>query len=308
MFNTIKAIVGGLGNALFPALKKSALLDQIESVNSRLSTKTIPAYNEAYSVLGGKKFKDTVLQKMDANVRSSLGSSVHGYNSQQNMIYGILSVLKNAQSFITAVHAQADKIFASSNPTGALKLRQAYIITMVNSASFADQYARMLLNYIYSREMCAVSGSDEYKLVNAYDKKITEGFDRFISAIRSMNRPAGDVSKHLERISEYATADDQSLDAMLATQSMNDIDPMRLGYLTDFSPFYILGMWEAEIRAWFVRQTEDELELLTRRRIRLEQLYAGQNDAFADKEIDAIQRRIDDAQADMDDYKRRYKF
>jgi capsule polysaccharide export protein KpsE/RkpR len=46
--------------------------------------------------------------------------------------------------------------------------------------------------------------------------------------------------------------------------------------------------------------------LLTRRRIRLEQLYEGKNDAFADKEIDAIQRRIDDSQADMDDYRRRY--
>jgi hypothetical protein len=306
LFDTIRKIAGKLGNAVFPTLKKSALIEQINKVRNSLSDKTIPAYKDAYSIFDGKQFKDKELQSMDKAVKTSLSSSVNGFDHKQNMIYGILKLLEKSSNFIDAVSRNADKLFNSTEATTSLKLRQAYIISLVNNASFADKYARMLLNFIYSKEMCAISGSNEYKLVQANEKKILEDFDKFLNSIRVMNRSESDLNKSIDRISEYANADGDSVDAMIATQSMSEIDPLSLGYITDYSPFYIIGMWEAEIRAWFVRTTEDEIELLTRRRIRLEQLYEGKNDAFADKEIDAIQRRIDDSQADMDDYRRRY--
>lgn len=306
MFDTIRKLAGKMGNAVFPIMKKNALIEQINKVRSSMVEKTIPAYKDAYSIFTGKSFKDKDLQAMDKSVRSTLVSSVHGYDSRQNMIYALLSLLEKSAPFMDAISKNADKLFNPTEATTALKLRQAYVIALVNNASFADKFARMLLNYIYSKEMCAIAGSAEYKLVQANEKKIKDGFDQFLNSIRVMNRGDAEVAKSIERISEYASADGDSIDAMMATQSMAEIDPMALGYITDYSPFYILGMWEAEVRAWFVRQTEDEIELLTRRRIRLEQLYEGKNDAFADKEIDAIQRRIDDSQADMDDYRRRY--
>lgn len=308
MFSTIAKIAGKIGNAIFPTLKKQNLIEQINKTKSNLNEKTIPAYREAYALFTGKAFKDKQLQSMDKQVKSQLTMVVKNYDSRQNMVYAILALLEKSSVFMDAIARNADKLFASSEATGTLKLRQAYIVSLVNNAAFAERYARMLLNYIYSKEMCAISGSDEYKLVIANEKKVLEQFDQFLGSIRAMARTESELSKSIERISEYASSDPDSVDAMLATQSMSNVDPLALGYITDYSPFYIIGMWEAEVRAWFVRETEDEIELLTRRRIRLEQLYEGKNDAFADKEIDAIQRRLDDSQADMDDYRRRYGF
>lgn len=308
MFDIIKKIAGTVGNAMFPTLKKSSLIEQIKKTKSDLSDKTIPAYKDAYELFSGKQFKDKQLQSMDKSVKEQFSSSIRGYDTRQNMIFAILQLMEKANTFMDAVSRNADKLFNSSEATTTLKLRQAYIISLVNNASFADKYARMLLNYIYSREMCAISGSDEYKLVHANEKKVLDGFGQFLGSIKAMSRTEQDLGKSIDRISEYASADSESVDAMLATQSMSEIDPLALGYITDYSPFYILGMWEAEVRAWFVRETEDQIEVLTRRRIRLEQIYEGKNDAFADKEIDAIQRRLDDYQADMDDYRRRYGF
>ncbi len=308
MFDTIAKIAGKIGNAVFPTLKKQKLIEQINKTKNNMNDKTIPAYREAYTLFTGKAFKDKQLQSMDKAVKAQLGAAIRGYDSRQNMIFAILALLEKNSVFIDAISRNAEKIFASTEATATLKLRQAYIVSLVNNAAFADKYARQLLNFIYSKEMCAIAGTDEYKLVFANEDKVIKGFDQFLGSIRAMARTDKELAGSIDRISEYAKADADSIDAMVATQSMSDIDPLSLGYITDYSPFYILGMWEAEIRAWFVRETEDEIELLTRRRIRLEQIYEGKNDAFADKEIDAIQRRLDDNQADMDDYRRRYGF
>lgn len=308
MFTTIAKLVKKGAHTLFPSLKKNALLDQIKLLRSRLNEKSIPAYEEAYSLFGGKAFKSPQLHAMDKRIKESLGNTVQGYSTRHNMVLAILLLLRNSQKFVDSTSKYADKIFGVTEPMGALKLRQAYILSMVNTASFAEKFSRQLLNYIYAKEMVAISGSTEYDLVKGHELIIEKNFERFVHALRVMNRSETDISKALESLSEYADSDEQSIQALMSTQSISAYDPLRLGYMTDYSPFYILGMWEAEVRAWFVNQLQDEIELLTRRRIRLEQLYANQNDAYADKEIDAIQQRLDDSQVKMDEYERKYGF
>lgn len=308
LFATISKIASTAFLKLFPVLKKTQLKEQVSSVREKLNSKNIPAYQEAANLLGNRHFKSKELQVMDKQVREALSRTVKGFDSRVNMVYAIKTILEGSNEFLNALSSSVDKLFADANPTGSLKLRQAYMITLVNNAAFVRKYSMMLLNYIYACEMNAVASSDEYSLVRAYKDKVEKDFNSFLRSIQILNIKSSELAKSLERISEYAEADNDSLQAIVATQPMSDLDPLKLGYLTSLSPFYIIGMWEAEIRAWFVRETEDEIELLTRRRIRLEQLYEGKNDALADKEIDLIQRRIDSNQADMDDYKRRYGF
>jgi hypothetical protein len=198
-------------------------------------------------------------------------------------------VLKNLQQ----LEDIAVSILGNSVSGNGLTYKQASVVKYSDAMFLVAKYARKFLNWIYVLETSHFGSSKQITdSISKYELKwIDETLVDFCNALKSTSSDPAKVAVGFTEIPEIqvSASDPESL---RATMGETKLDPLRLGFIASkANPIYYVRMLVAEFQVRRYKEMKEELSLLQLRRMNLEKLKAGKQDANLERQIEYVESR-----------------
>ncbi len=272
---------------LMPVFSKSDITKSCELTQASLSQHTIPAYTTADSLWKGQKFKSKEAKDYVAYYERSVGIS-----RNEGIIGSIHSALVNGLAILDALNDDTKVTYSEKEANVSMTYLKTTVVRLIESCEYANTYARRFLNYVYFLETSVENDEDNASLSPAEVKWIKDGFMDFCLCIKMMKLDVKVIRKHLDDLPN-ATITELTEKTFSTTIGEGKMDPFQLRHLSArANPFYLIGMWEAELQAEKYKSAKAELELLQLRKYNLEKQMSKEPDAKLEKEIAYMQNRV----------------
>lgn len=272
---------------LLPVFSKDNITKSCELTQASLSQHTIPAYSTAETLWKGQKFKSTEAKDYVAYYERSVG-----INRSEGFIGSIHSALVNGLTILNALNDDTKTTYSDKEANISMTYLKTTVIRLIEACEYANTYSRRLLNYIYYVETAVVDDDNSAPLSPAEIKWIKDGFMDFCLSIKMMKMDVKVIRAHLENLPN-ATITELTEKTFSSTVGLGKLDPFQLRHLSArTNPFYLFGMWEAEMQAEKYKTAKAELELLQLRKYNLEKQQSKEPDAKLEKEISYMQNRV----------------
>lgn len=273
--------------SLIPSFQKDSVIEDIRMTRSELDNSTIPAYKASLEVFKKWDFKSEKLQ----NFESTFKKNTKGSKSVVESIYdGLITLDENLE----LVNKLITKTFNSEISGAGLSYLKANLIQFAEYGAFVSKYARKLLLYIYVFESAQFdkNGLDSNDSIPPAEVKyIEENMFNFIQAFACVTNDHHKTVKSFEDIPDIVITGDNE-DTLASTQSKS-IDPFSMRFIpTWVNPIYHIRMHIAEWQVNRYKASQEELKSIQLRKLHLERLKAGKNDAALEKEINYLDSRI----------------
>lgn len=272
---------------LMPVFGKDDIAKSCELTQASLSQHTIPAYGTAETLWKGQKFKSTEVKDLVAYYERSVG-----VNRSEGFIGSVHSALVNGLNILNVLSDDTKATYSDKEANISMTYLKTTVIRLIESCEYANTYARRLLNYIYYSETAVEDKENAAPLSPAEIKWIKDGLMDFCLCIKMMKLDVKVIRNHLEDLPN-ATITELTEKTFFSTVGLGKLDPFQLRHLSArANPFYLLGMWEAEMQAEKYKTAKAELELLQLRKYNLEKQQSKESDAKLEKEISYMQNRV----------------
>jgi len=174
---------------------------------------------------------------------------------------------------------------------------------MIESISFATDYANKYLNYIYVIEAAELSESEENEtfldqinasIMPAEVRFLRDRFVDFCTVMDTLSKPTAKLKADFEDIPDVAitAAGDQIVQRSIGPSKL---DPFRHGFVPlVMNPIYHIRMRVADYQHYRYEQAKATKDILQLRKLKLERQLAGKPDAAIEKQIEYTQKRIDE--------------
>lgn len=282
--------------SLLPNFAKQTVLEDIRTTRMVISVVTAPAYQDALKVFGNRKFANAGLVKdwdvYKRNVKGAFGA---------NTIVAVEKSFKEMLAKLELIERLVEKDYNDDIEGAGVTYYKAAVLQMLESISFAADYATKYLNYVYVVEAGELS-DDENGLADEINANIVPADVRFIhdrfldfcTVMDVLSKPTDKVKQDFEQIPDLTIT--EAGDGVVS-RSVGDsrLDPFRHGIVPlAMNPIYHVRMKIAEWQHGRYEKAKAEKEALELRKLRLERLLQGKNDPAIQKQIEYTQRRIDD--------------
>lgn len=282
--------------SLLPNFAKQTVLDDIRITRMVITTVTYPAYQDALKVFGARKLVNAGLVKdwdvYRRNVKGAQGA---------NTIVAIEKSFKEMIAKLELIEKLVEKDYNDDIEGSGVTYYKAAVLQMLESISFAADYANKYLNYVYvveagelSDEENGVADEISANIVPADVRFIHDRFLDFCTIMDVLSKPTEKVQKDFEQIPDMTITE---AGAGVVAKSLGDttLDPFRHGFVPlAMNPIYHVRMKIAEWQHSRYEKAKAEKEALELRKLRLERLLQGKNDPAIQKQIEYTQKRIDD--------------
>ncbi len=273
-------------SALLPSFEKDRLISDIRITRGELE-ELHDAYQEAAKLLKSWKFQDKdVLDKINMFKRV-VGTST-------NPVVFISDNLKTVSQNLQTAEDQAAIIFGNVIAGRGLTFKQATVVRYCDAIFLVSKYARKFLNYIYVAESLQYreDGAKLSDSITAYEKRwLDEKFMDFCNALKSATDEPKKVLAGIEGIPEIEIAS-SNLASLKETVGEAALDPLKMGFIASkANPIYWVRMVVAEYQVRRYKEMKEEVTLLQLRRMQLEKLKNGKNDANLEKQIQYVESR-----------------
>lgn len=274
--------------SLLPTFHRERVEEDIRVTRTEYLQCVIPPYEAASKTMKSWKFKSEAGRKFDDNFSTLVKSG------NSNIIVGIHNGFKPIMENLERIERLVSKKFETDIAASGLSCSQTNLLQVVELLSFVAKYARKLLNYIY---VCETAQLDEQTIVteSVLPVEIEWLNTNFVSFCTAFNVVSGNPSHFLTTLESIPDViiSDGNIHTLSATLGESRIDPFRLGLIPIWmNPVYHIGMVIAEWQASRYKRDQEELRLLQMRKLKLERLADGKNDAALDKEIAHYETRI----------------
>lgn len=269
---------------LLPAFSKNNLIDDIRITRGEL-TELQDAYGEAAKLLKNFKFQSDEVTDKFGHFKRIVGAA--------NPIVFIDDHLKAILQNLQIAEDQAAAILSGQIAGKGLTFKQATIVQYCDALFLVSKYARKFLNWVYVMETAPLK---EGFVLNESLPKSEQDYinDKFLDFCNALLSATGEPKKTLAAIEGIPEIDVASanLSSLKATVGEDKIDPLKLGFIaTKANPIYFVRMIVAEYQVRRYKEMKEELSLLQLRRMNLEKLKAGKQDANLDKQIQFVESR-----------------
>ncbi len=273
-------------SALLPSFEKDRLISDIRITRGEFQ-ELQGAYEEAAKLLKGWKFKDE-----DVNRKLSEFKRISGDHD-----FPIVTIQKGFATMVQNLQIAEDQaaiIFGSVVAGKGMTFKQATIVQYCDAFFLVAKYARKFLNYIYVAE--TLPFRDEVTAADQLPKAERDWLDKhfvdFCNAFKAATNEPKKTLAAIEGIPEIEVAS-SNLASLEATVGKNQLDPLKLGFIASkANPIYFVRMVVAEYQVRRYKEMKEELSLLQLRRMNLEKLKAGKNDANLEKQIQYVESRV----------------
>jgi hypothetical protein len=284
--------------SLLPNFAKQTVLEDIRTTKLILTTVTMPAYQDGMRAFGGRKFSNESLQKdweiYRRNVKGAAGA---------NTIVAIDKSFKEMLSTLDLVETLVEKDYNEDIEGSGVTYYKAAVLQMIESVSFAVDFANKYLNYVYVVEAGELDNSDESQtlidtinaaIVPAEVRFIRDRFVDFCTVMDTLSKPTAKIKENFEEIPDI-TITPSGDRAIQSTMGTARLDPFRHGFVPlAMNPIYHIRMQAADWQHYRYERAKADKEMLQLRKLKLERDMANKPDAAIERQIEYTQKRIED--------------
>lgn len=296
---------------LFHRITKGQIKASCDAVIESLQKHTLPAYVTASDLFKSRKLSSKEVQEFVKEFTKTVGMS----RGSHSMVESIKVVLENTVTLMTQISHKSDTIFSDTESTLGMTFQKAMYLRLISAATFADDYARKFLDYVYLCETAHLdpSGSPLRNAMTPAQREWVEAnFTNFCLVLAVLSNDSKDVFKEIDELPD-AIVSEQSETTLAASIGLKRIDPFGMHGLglpitvkTSWNPFHLLGMFIADFRAAQYKCAKEELDLLQMRQLNLEKLIAKQPDARLQQQIEYLAERVAKLQYELHETEKKY--
>lgn len=283
--------------SLLPNFSKMTVLEDIRTTKMVLTAVTMPAYQDAIKVFGGRKFANESLQKDWDTFKRSVKGLV-----APNTILAIEKSFKPMLSTLDLIEQLVEKDYTDDIEGAGITYYKAAVLQMLESVAFAVDFANKYLNYVYVVEAAELADDEDNAalideinaaIVPAEVRFLHDRFSDFCTVMDNLAKPTDKIRTEFEQIPDItiSAAGDR---VVQSTVGATKLDPFRHGFVPlAMNPIYHVRMRVADYQHYRYERAKEEKSMLELRKLKLERQQHGKKDAALEKQIEYTQKRID---------------
>lgn len=288
--------------SLLPSFTRVTALEDCRMTRLEITTVTHPAYESALRLFSSRKFESPeLLADFEVFKRQVRGPSA------PNTIVAIERSFKNLVTILDKIEEIINTNYGEEIAGAGMTYYKTAVLQMLETVGFASKYARRYLNYVLVVETSYMEDPQGEALANdlgaaivpAEVRYLKENFITFCSVMSNLIKPVATLESQLQQIPDVVITDDNSK-TLPHTAGESKIDPFSHGFIPVFlNPIYHVRMRVAEWQVDRLNNAKEEKKLLELRKLKMERAASGKKDASLDKQIDYIQGRIENLDAEI---------
>lgn len=295
---------------LFHRITKGQIRASCDAVIESLQKHTLPAYAQAVELFRLHKFSSQEAKDFAVQFSKVVGAP----RSSTTFVEAIRDILDNTVALLTQIGEKSDTVFADVESTLGMTFQKATYLRLISSATFADEFARRFLNYLYIVETahmdpqgCALKDA----LTPAELEWVQANMANFLSVLAVLQLPTQEVTSQVEELPD-AIVSEHSESALSGSLGSGKIDPFGFrNFLmpsvhVKWNPFYLVAQLLADFKITQHKRAKEELDLLQLRKLNLEKLYAKQPDARLQKQIEYLADRVSHLSFELQEMEKKY--
>lgn len=281
---------------LLPSFGKRTLTGEINQINDKLKSFTIPSYNN----LDKQPFDTQTAKYFESLYSKQLGRG--------NMYKGILDACVTALEIGQYLEDQVEEKFNDDITRASLTAYMVNTLKLIQVIDFVSDYARRLCRYLATTAINKQNNvDDELKgIVKAEQLFIEEYKYTFFDALKILNKPAKDIKSTLEAIPAVIINPD-NYENVGAAVGEHNIDPLALNFIsTRYNPALFFGTKVARYQANKYNQAKLDLQEIQCKLLKLKQSKTGKEDAKLDRQIEYYENLNNKVHAEIEDMEEDY--
>lgn len=271
---------------------KNEVQKSCDLVTDSLNAHTIPAYVGASTMF--KNFK--IKSKKGVGFESDFKRLVRG---RDGMIDTILAMLENSVKTLEAISKKSETLYGDQESSLGLTFQKATYLQLVGALTFTNDFSRKFLNYLYALETAEMDRESKVEdtTTPAENAFVEEQFANYCTCVRIFSDSFDQIEKSVDALPD-AVVSEHTESNLTSSLGEKKIDPLGLRNFhtketsVKFNPFYLIGMWRAEMQIERYKTAKEELDLLQLRKLNLERMQEKKPDARLQKEIEYLSTRV----------------
>jgi hypothetical protein len=290
--------------SLLPTFGKDQVLEDCRLTRGEIANGTLPAYEAASPLFKSWKFKSEKL-------KDNFASFQRLTHTTGSFVEAVQKGLKVTLDNLDDIEDQIGKTYNEDVASSGLTYLKANLLQFTEACGFVSKFARKYLNYIYTLETAELEDPDLQvstleTLVRAEVEWLQANFISFATAFGIVSTPTQNLRKAIAGIPDIVVTAD-NVNTLGATIGHAKLDPMQFGLLPLWmNPIYHVRMAVAEWQATRYKEMQEELRMVSLRKLNLERLADGKPDAKIQKEIAHYGTRAGDLSYKLNKMEREY--
>lgn len=298
--------------SLLPNFSKQNVLEDIRITRLVIATVAIPTYEKAMPIFANRRMVNPGLQShwetFRRNVKGAQGN---------NVLAVIDKSFKNMLSTLDMMEKLIEKSYDDEIAGRGLTYYKAAVLQMIESITFAGDYALRYLNYVLVLEAselkkdadeAGVDIDDLSEVIDPADiRYITDRFIDFCTVMATLIKPAEKVREEIETVPDIIV--DEKTDAIMSsTQGQAKVDPFKHGLIPlSFNIIYHVRMRFAEWQHARYEAAKVEKDALELRILRMKKLLdSGSAPAGLEQQIQYTEKRLAELKLDLKKVEEQY--
>lgn len=296
---------------LFHRITRGQIQASCDAVIESLQKHTLPAYKQAIECFKLHKLASKEAKAYIVEFSKTLGAPKGG----SSILDSIHDVLENTVALLTEISDKSTTVFSDVESTLGMNFQKAMYLRLISAATFANDYARALLNYMYVVETTQLDQGTNLvdSLTPAERQWVEDNFTNFCVVLSILSNKPKQVFEQIDELPD-AIVSDSSEEALVGSAGLKKIDPLgfhRMGLPitigVKWNPFHLLGTIIADFRVAQYRCAKEELDLLQMRKLNLEKLNAKKPDARLQQQIEIMSARVSKLQFELHEMDKKYE-
>lgn len=281
---------------MLPSFGKRTLTTELDQINDKLKTFSIPAYvgldKDPFGSMTSKYFEGIYSNRV----------------TRGNMYVGILKALNTCLELGEYLDEQVDTKFGNDITRASMTAYTINVLKLIETIDFISDYARRLCRYLATTAVNKQRKLDEMDgIVKAEQNFINEYKHAFFDGLKILNKPTKDIQAKLESIPNVTVTPD-NIDSVGAAVGKGNVDPLALNFFsprTNPSMFFVNKI--ARYQSNKYTQAKLDLQEIQVKILKLKQLKAGKEDAKLDTQIEYYENLNDKVRANIEEMEDDYE-
>lgn len=277
---------------LLPIIGKDTILEEIRTTRISYS-KSYMELSNTFRNVSTLKFKHPTSVNLNSAYMNALSNNKYK-NLPEHFINSIPNIIANLELLEKFITNELDSSVSTTNIT----YKKATFLQLTAACTFALSYGLNIINYfLYLEEeehRKKIEGSEKQpELPKPIIDKIHDGFKNFLIVMNVFSRPVENVEQSLRDIPEVIV-DNVNYKELATIHGNMRVDPFNFSNVLGFhgNPIFYIRKWKAERQVAKQRLLQETIQSLKTRKLLLERTLAGKQDAALQRQVDALQSRI----------------
>lgn len=272
--------------------------ESLNATREAITKHTLPHVQQAHTLWGKTKFKD-----------SDVNALVNGYrrnNGSRPIFEAIAAGLANALEQIDIVEKLAAEKLTDTEAVTAITYSKSSLLQLACAYEFYSVYTRRLLNFVYYRE---AQGYIEEAIEGP--KKVCVDWlfscsEAYWEILKLVSLKPAELEKKIRLIPDTIISEDTT-NVLSSLHGVQVMDPLMLNALSNYiNPFYAIHRHIAGYQAKKYKEIKEEAQLLELRFLQTRKLMDSTQDPKLQGEIDMLQDRLTKTRANLAELEEKY--